>query len=283
MIDENLLENIRHTSLLNVVKMLGYSPKRESARYYRIKDSVLNLVIDTQRNMYSDNTSGNSGFGAVNFLVNLFGYNFKEAVSFLGGNISFSYSSSETISNTLQEKEKRLTPIPAPAGNLHRVIEYLTVKRKINKGIINYLISHKLLYADSYSNCVFSNLSKTYAFLRGTSDKRFVQNVGIMDFIVYSGLDKSDIYLFESLIDLLSFKTLFPDRKGVFVSINGSAMINQLFKLNLQGYNNVYCCFDNDEQGRKFDLKVKDLISAVKVIKSIKKDFNDDLVLKNNA
>ena len=70
---------------------------------------------------------------------------------------------------------------------------------------------------------------------------------------------------------------------GVFVCINGSAMVNRLSELNLQSYKNVYCCFDNDLQGRKFDLKVKDLISTVKVIKSIKKDFNDDLAIKNNA
>ncbi len=282
MIDENLLENMRHTSLLDVVKMIGYSPKRESARYYRIKDGVLNCVIDTQRNMYSDNISGNSGFGSINLLMQVFGYNFKEAVSFLSCNISFSCSKIIANTNTLQEKEKSFSPIPAPvASNLQSVINYLTAKRKISSVLINYLVLHKLLYADCHSNCVFLNLNRTYAFLRGTADKRFVKNVGVMDFITYGKGD--DTYLFESVIDLLSFKTLYPTNQAVFVSTNGSAMSNRFTELNLQSYKNVYCCFDNDEQGRKFDEKVKDLISAVKVIKSIKKDFNDDLLLKNNA
>ena len=70
-------------------------------------------------------------------------------------------------------------------------------------------------------------------------------------------LNKS--FLFESVIDLLSYRTLNPDDQGIFVSIQGSAMANRFNELELSKFKNVVCCFDNDEQGKRFDLKVKEI------------------------
>ena len=293
MIEQNVLENIRRTSILETSIRLGYKPLKESTRYYRIKDSNLNLVLDIEKNMYFDNESLKRGFGAIGLLMDIFGYSFKDAVQYLNGkagvDISFSCNkalkattaSRETAkANTLQEMKIPL-PVSVPA-NLQAVKKYLIDKRKISAVLIDYLIGRGLLYSDKYCNAVFLNLNRTFAFCRGISDKRFVKNAG-MDFIIYPGRGRSNIYLFESVIDLLSFKTLYPRHDGVFVSINGSAMINRLFELNLQNYKSVFCCFDNDEQGYRFDDKVKTIILNAEVIKSVKKDFNDDLCLKNNA
>ena len=286
MIEQNTLENIRRTSILETAERLGYKPRKESTRYYRIKDSNLNLVLDISKNMFFDNESLKKGFGAVSLLIDIFGYSFKDAVQFLNGkgSIDISFSCSKSLkATTLQEKEILINTIPPSVqANLQAVKKYLIDKRKISAALIDELDRQNLLYADKYCNAVFLNLNHTFAFLRGIQDRRFVKNAGEMNFIIYQA-GKSDIYLFESVIDLLSFKTLYPERKGTFGSINGSAMINRLFELNLQNYENIFCCFDNDEQGYKFDEKVKAIISTVKIIKSVKKDFNDDLCLKNNA
>ena len=279
MIDKNLLENLRHTNLIDVLNRLGYKACKESYKYYRIKNDNYNIVINIQTNEFCDNMSNVAGFGAIDLLMRVFGYNFKEAINFLNQNsdISFSYSSQE-IKYASREKKSLNNNIPtAFVANLPAVKDYLTVKRKISNVLIDDLIEKGLLYADSYSNCVFVNSNKTYGFLRGSREKKFVKNVGVMDFIIYTGKSNSDIYLFESIIDALSFKTLYSDKDGVYVSTNGSAMINRLFELNLQNYKSVFCCFDNDEQGRKFDDKVIAIVSTAEVIKSVKKDFNDDL------
>ena len=105
-----------------------------------------------------------------------------------------------------------------------------------------------------------------------------------MNFITYSNTDNKDnLYLFESTIDLLSYRTLYPQAKGAFVSISGSAMINRLAELGIDNYKNVICCFDNDEQGKKFNEKVKEItVSTVKIDSPIRKDFNEELIVKNN-
>ena len=58
---------------------------------------------------------------------------------------------------------------------------------------------------------------------------------------------------------------------------NGSGMINRIDELQLHKYNNVYCCFDKDEQGEVFDDKIKKALPNAIVIKPNLKDFNEDL------
>ena len=100
-----------------------------------------------------------------------------------------------------------------------------------------------------------------------------------MDFIKHKNTNEPEqIFLFESVIDLLSYRTLNPDDQGIFVSIQGSAMANRFNELELSKFKNVVCCFDNDEQGKRFDLKVKEIFPNAIIKKSVGKDFNDDLV-----
>ena len=84
--------------------------------------------------------------------------------------------------------------------------------------------------------------------------------------------------MFESVIDLMSYRTLNPEHKGTFVSIQGSAMANRLNELELSKFKNVVCCFDNDDQGKRFDQKVKEIFPNAIIKKSVGKDFNDDLI-----
>ena len=43
-------------------------------------------------------------------------------------------------------------------------------------------------------------------------------------------------------------------------------------------FKNVVCCFDNDDQGKRFDQKVKEIFPNAIIKKSVGKDFNDDLI-----
>ena len=134
-----------------------------------------------------------------------------------------------------------------------------------------------MLFADRNNNCVFTNEDKTFGFQRGTTDKKFVSCKGKMDFIKYDFGNPKEIYLFESAIDALSFRTMNPEKDGSYVVLNGSALINRVHEVADQA-DKVYLCFDNDEQGSKFCDKLSSvLVSPYEIIKPRSKDFNGDL------
>ena len=103
---------------------------------------------------------------------------------------------------------------------------------------------------------------------------------GKIDFIKYdfgkSKLDK--VYLFESTIDALSYRTLNPNKDGVYIVFNGSALINRVQELELDKFSKVVCCFDNDEAGKNFCDKIAlSTTSTVEIDTPKFKDFNEDL------
>ena len=101
-----------------------------------------------------------------------------------------------------------------------------------------------------------------------------------------------NLLLFESAIDAISFYDIYYKRKNfagcAFVSTGGGLATDQIITL-LEAYKpqKMVCCFDRDEQGFKYRLKVEKIIegwnlmekgeiSVVSVLPK-DKDFNDDL------
>ncbi|MBX0312189.1 MAG: DUF3991 and toprim domain-containing protein, partial [Sulfurihydrogenibium sp.] len=284
---ESQLENLRQIPIEKVAEKLGFTITEKSGSYVRFKASNLNLVIDTSRNSYVDNTSEKKGFGAINFLRDFANYNFKQAIELLANDFSTVDIARElAVSNVKTEiiheaVVKQIAEIPKENPlNTQNVVNYLTETRAIDQQLVKELIDNKRLYADKLNNCVFTNEDKTFAFIRGThKEKRFVANKGQLDFIRYKTANENEnLYLFESVIDLLSYRTLNPEAKGTFVSIQGSALSNRLPELGLNNYKNVICCFDNDDQGKRFDEKVKEIVPTATVQKPGAKDFNEELI-----
>jgi len=282
------LENLRQIPLVQVAMKLGLIQSgKKSGDYVRFKDTNYNIVIDENKNSYADNVNNKNGFGAINFLRDFANFTFKQSVDFLGNDFS-SYdiarevkeqkSSISIIDNAVQKQVLEL-PKEQPLNNKN-IVHYLTETRAIEPQLVQELLDSKRLYADKLNNCVFTNENNTFAYVRGThKEKRFVANKGEMSFLKYENTQNPEqIYLFESVIDLMSYRTLNPEHKGMFVSIQGSAMANRLNELELGKFKNVVCCFDNDEQGKRFDLKVKEIFSNAIIKKSVGKDFNDDLI-----
>lgn len=287
-ISQERQNELKRISLIAVLQHLGYEPKKESDSFYRVKTQDKNIVINVDRNTFSENKTSTNGYGAISMLMDVFDYDFRDAIDTLSTKFSPEQIASvascdKGLSKSIAKYgiEKSLSVIPEKKDkNTEKVVDYLTKKRHIDKDIVDSLVNIGMLYADSKNNCVFTSEDKKFAFIRGTQeDKRFVANRGQMDFIRYGkGNQSNNIYLFESVIDCLSYMTLNKNAEGMFVSINGSAMINRVHELGLDNYKNVVCCFDNDEQGKKFDEKIKEqTISNVVVDKPKYKDFNDDL------
>lgn len=293
-LSQEKLEDLRQIPLIDVVRSLGYEPKRESDNFYRLKTDSLNLVINVDKNSFTENKNNVNNFGSINLLTSVFNFTFTEAVEKLSGNfdskklaveITTDKNDSEALVKYAIDKVKDEIPKPE-IKNQQKGIDYLVNERQIDKNLVEELFNQGKIYTDKRNNIVFVNEDKSFAFVRGTvKDKRFVCNKGNMNFITYSNTDNKDnLYLFESTIDLLSYRTLYPQAQGTFVSISGSAMINRLAELGIDNYKNVICCFDNDEQGKKFNEKVKEItVSTVKIDSPIRKDFNEELIVKNNV
>ena len=140
-----------------------------------------------------------------------------------------------------------------------------------------------MIYADAKNNCVFTNKQKTFAFIRGTyKAKRYVANRGKVDFLKYdfNKSNSKDIYLFESAIDALSFRTS-TNKDGEYIVLNGNGMISRVAELQLED-KKLNLCFDNDEQGKAFCDKLSKQFDC-NVYKPNGKDFNEDLSNGNST
>lgn len=285
--NQEQLESLRQIPLEQVISSLGYELKRESQTYSRLKTDNLNLVINTDKNSFADNIGSKNNFGSINLLTEVFKMPFKQATEYLAQKFGFEKVAKEISTNKNQSEklaayaiEKSIAEMPKESPkNLENIKSYLIEKRHLSKEIVEEMINKNQLYADKNNNAVFTNELQTYAYIRGTTEKRFVQSKGSMDFITVSNIENpSKVFLFESIIDLLSYRDLNKEEKGLFISIQGSAMSNRLNELNLKSFDQVVCCFDNDKQGQIFTNKVIDLnLSNVTVNKPTNKDFNEDL------
>jgi hypothetical protein len=291
---DDQMENLRQIPLLEVIENLGLNAKKEGLDFYRIKNENLNLVINEATNQFAENKSSQNGFGAINLLVKIFGYSAKQAIEFLSGKFPAPQIAKTVLANPqltnslLTNAVEKINEQPPKSSdkNFSSILDYLVTERGIDKNVINFYAKKGLIFADSKKNLVITNLNKSFAIVRGTVKLKdgvkntFKCNKGQMDFIKFQNTEKpKNLYVFESAIDALAYQTLYPEAKGIFVSTNGNAMINQLAELNIENYNNVFACFDNDEQGIKFTDKLKAKISGqqkFEVHTPVNKDFAED-------
>lgn len=285
-VDNLKLDDLRAIDCNDVMQLLGYESKSEGETT-RFRTDEINLVVNS-RNQFTENKSGVSGGGAIDLLCKVFKYPFKEAISFLSSH--FGADNTTRVVMSMDDKVKGTMvkatvktvvsemPTPKPQ-NISKVVEYLCQNRGIEKQLVDDLISKNLLFADNKNNCVFTNQENTFAFIRGTYEgKRFVGTRGDMDFIKYQYGDTKNLYVFESAIDALSYRTINPKADGTYIVCNGSALINKVCAI-ADTFDNAILCFDNDEQGKKFCAKIQgQTVTNVSVSSPVGKDFNEDLI-----
>lgn len=148
---------------------------------------------------------------------------------------------------------------------MRNVFAYLCKTRGISPDIVSQLAHEKLLYQDVRGNAVFvhknDNGETVGAEIQGTnSEKRFkgvAAGTGESVFAVKVGGHSCRIekcYVFESAIDLMSFKQLANQDKiqnSLLVSMAGLKP-NSLKNIAEKGIK-IYSCVDNDEAGREFE------------------------------
>lgn len=293
----------RNMGCMEYLTMENFNMKILSNIYTSFKNNIYNFTLKNGY-YYVDNNTNKNGNGLLNLIMYIYNLDVYKSCLFIkdymkNNNISFqSFSlSSNNISNLnglkcknnlnlLNIKNKEYKKIPKPnKENINNIIKYLKEKRKLHKGIINSLIKKDRIYADDNNNVVFTNKEKTFSIIRNINNS-YKSCAGKPDFIIYKNIDEdiedTNIYMFESPIDSLSFMTLYPNIKGIYISINGNMLINKISNLEIvKKCKILHLCFDNDEAGNNFcniiiNSKIKDK-SLIVVIKPICKDFNEDL------
>ena len=226
---------------------------------------------------FSENKGGTN---AVNCLTEMLGMDFKTAVAELSGT---AVSVTRERENNSFSSPKKELEMPEKAENMKKVFAYLCKTRGISSDIVSQLAHEKLLYQDIRGNAVFvhkddngeiigaeiqgTNSEKRYkGVARGTSNSVFAFKIG----------EPKKCYVFESAIDLLSFKQLANQEKiqnSVLISMAGLKP-SCLKKFADDGLK-IYSCVDNDEAGRAFEA-VNNLQSCRKVLEENGvKDYNE--------
>jgi hypothetical protein len=242
------------------------------------------------------------GKGVIDFYMYLTSSNYLETIKQLNNYFICSSSSpkkdkllnynkiKKCLENDgLKEKENKnidCKKIPLEnKNNIKYIKDYLVNERFISYNYVKYLINKEYISADNNKNCIFYNEDKTYAFLRNIKSN-FKQHAGESNFIVYKN-DISPLYLFESVIDMISYIDINKGLlKGIFACTGGNMMVNKIEKLINNDIKEIIYCFDNDLQGKNITETIKDILKNYNIkhniIVSTKKDWNEDLKTMKN-
>lgn len=281
-INDELIQKARNADLADYFQRSGYECELRKNELH-VK-GYGGLFVNTQTNewfCFSQQGNNRGGKNPVNCLTDVLGIDFKTAVEQLsGGRLVYEKKQNQDVSFSGRKRELVL---PEKADNMKRVFAYLCQSRKISPELVSQLAHDGLLYQDTRGNAVFvhkddngkiigAEIQGTSSFQRykgvaaGTSDSVFAVKIG----------EPKKCYVFESAIDLLSFRQLANQEKinnSVLVSMAGLKP-NSIKKLAESGMK-MYSCVDNDEAGIKFT-ESNNLTACRKILEDHGvKDYND--------
>lgn len=169
-------------------------------------------------NDFSTEDTGN----AVDCLMKYFGYNFQGAVLSLCEYMKYDTSEPSDEGDEVIQVSDRAQPIPQKISDIEmpepvdgfpkNLYAYLIQIRKIQKNIVQWLISEGVMYQErEHNNIVFVNPEKTFAEIRGTNTYTPFHRVMFSDptaFWWFKGEGVSSIptiaFICESAIDAIS-------------------------------------------------------------------------------
>lgn len=260
MIDKISLDNARSIDLITFLERYKGFHFRHSNGEYRPAEHT-SLAVKSNRLSWYWHSKGIGGYGAIDFLMKIEGYDFKGALTVLANEPTTAPLPPPTA--TIQ----RDFILPERAKSNRRAYAYLTITRGLDSKIIQELIQEEKIYEDTKGNAVFVGYDEQgkprYATLRGTyTDKPFRMDCVGSDkrhCFCMSG-SSSRLYTFESAIDCISHATIenrIQGSTGAYradnrLSLGGTSGIALAHYL--QRYKHItelVFCLDNDDAGRK--------------------------------
>jgi hypothetical protein len=285
------------------VPLLDYLLAHESGNWGRVGSAYYRRdpdhnSLEVSNNLWHWHSHGIGG-NIIDYLIKINGYSFVDAVRRLAGDdysVSHSYAAAKsrpiaprarppTAADTTERK-----PFALPPRNRdnERVIAYLE-SRGIDKPLISDAIKSGCLYETApYHNVCFVGRDESgkarFAALRGAagnfkrdadgSDKRF----GFC--LPPSERDCKAVVVFESPIDALSHKCLFPGVDAYRLSLGGTALSALMnFLERHKEIDSIAVCTDNDDAGNACAAKITELdgYQITRLTSPTGKDWNETL------
>ncbi len=277
------IEKARQASLADYFIQNGYETERTRNELHIKGFGGLYINIDTNEWYCFSQADKHGGRNAINCLTEILGMDFKSAVEALTGE---RLSHIEYRTSEQQPQKKKELELPESADNMRKVFAYLCQTRMLDSKIVSELAHEHLLYQDKKGNAVFlhkdENGNNIGAEIQGTNSVKRYKGVaaGTTDSLFTIKIGKpTRAYIFESAIDLLSFKQIAKPQNlqnCVLVSMAGLKP-NSLKKLADSGME-LFACVDNDEAGKKF-IRNNNLIPRNRILFGYGvKDFNELLM-----
>lgn len=251
-----------HTDMVDLLSFMGYTVQRVG-RYYTTKE--MDSIRIYNRTTYC-RFLNKSGGTALNFLMDIEGMGFKEAVKkLLDFNRYTPVMDAPQKTPVTQDQEKKQFILPEKAPDYRKLYAYLVKTRGFNKETVDFFVKQGLIYESAeHHNVVFLSKDKNgkihHAFQRGTitnAQKPFKMDVaGSNKSYGFSVANKASdtLVVTEAAIDLMSYAEVCEDLKNQsyvnMLALGGNAD-NPLetFLLENPHIKNIGLMLDNDEGG----------------------------------
>lgn len=302
-IRKDVLEKVRTLSAFDYLR--NYAPdllvKNGRTDYYHREHDSLHF----SNGKWYWWSQGKGGTSALDYLIVVEGYEFKEACNYLSDLMNVS----EPVTTHYHPKPVKPFELPAKDKNNDLVIRYLCEVRKIDKGIIDVFISKGMIYQSAnFKNSVFVGYDKdkpAYAFKRSIFKNFKLDHAGSNKAFSFNYTNpKSDVlHVFEAAIDLLSYMTLLKMNEMDYtefsylslagasdkIATKSEADIPIALKAYLERNPNIKTIvfhLDNDEVGIGATSKIISILNlkfqCIDEHPPIYKDVNEELIHKNS-
>jgi len=219
------------------------------------------------------------GGGAIDLVIHLYGLDFKGALGWL----SRHFPEGNAGPALCTRPQSHLQLPPSEAGRLPQVKHYLSIERKINPAVIDYLIQCGDLYADRHSNAVFlmraTERVPIGAELRGTGPSRWRGMAGgsrkDRGYFSIRNVHIDGVILCESAIDAISCFMINPNH--YCISTAGARPSPAWLELLVSHYPKLYCGFDADPTGDDMAEAMTRAHPSIKRLRPQAKDWNQML------
>ena len=258
--------------------------------------------ITIRGNRWYDHETGEGGL-AIDFIQSFYGMNFPDAVTMLlGGDQGEVYK----VVDKKEQEERKPFILPKRHSDMRRVFAYLIKQRHIDREVIRFFASNKMLYESSelsrdktmeYHNAVFVGVDedgiprhahKQGIYTKGRSFKGNADSSNPSYSFNYIG-ETNRLYVFEAPIDMLSFITMYQKdwQQHSYVSLCGVSEQAMLKMLEVNPHlNYVILCLDHDIAGIEASEKFYDILSDEKIrydkLVPKYKDWNEDIKASHN-
>lgn len=258
-------DRLRGTDLCDVLtKVYGAQEAADSRPSYRTRKFELgehgNIAVTGE--LWTDNTTGKGGKGAINLVMYLEGWKqerYKDAVRVLAEHFNPESVAVDMGRKTALEgapvvSKLKQEPLPTPEpvlSNWPRARRYLEDVRKIPGKLIDWASKRGLIFADEWANLVFIR-DGGGCFKRGSYDPKdrpaFKQTLGRdAGPMVLPGTD-GRVFVTEGPIDAFTLKAINP--ASTVLATGGSCPLERL-KPYLDRYatERIFLAHDNDQAG----------------------------------